>query len=163
MKHLILKTAAAAAVLTALTVTASQALPSASADDPLVSLSYLTGSYRTSLLSDVDVAVAAAKKQLTADFTAQTAALMDPVSTPAVNVENDFEILSLTSGQTAPVTAGGEALLVSGQASAAAAGLLDATTGAPVAKGTALETDHLYVASSDSSIQSVGTCQVLIK
>lgn len=163
MRHPLFKTAVAALALTALTATASLALPPVSADDPLISLSYLTGSYRTSLLSDVDVAVAAAKKQLTADFAAQTAALMNPAVTSPSAVRNDFETLNLTSGQTATVTAGGELLLVSGQATAAAAGLVDATAGAPVAKGTALLANHLYVASAGSSVESGASCQILIK
>lgn len=163
MRHPLFKTTVAALVLTALTVTASLALPPVSADDPLVSLSYLTGSYRTSLLSDVDVAVAAAKKQLTADFTAQTAALTDPTVTPPSTARNDFETLNLSSGQTTPVTAGGELLLVSGQATAATAGLVDATAGTPVAKGTALLANHLYVASAGSSVESGASCQLLIK
>lgn len=163
MKQLLFKTTAAALALTALAAAASFALPAASADDPLVSLSYLTGSYRTGLLSDVDVAVAAAKKQLSADFTAQAAALTNPSSTPPSAARNDFETLNLTSGQSAPVTAGGELLVVSGQATAAAAGLVDATAGAPVAKGTALLANHLYVASADSSVQSGESCQLLVK
>ena len=112
MKQLLFKTTAAALALTALAAAASFALPAASADDPLVSLSYLTGSYRTGLLSDVDVAVAAAKKQLSADFTAQAAALTNPSSTPPSAARNDFETLNLTSGQSTPVTAGGELLVV---------------------------------------------------
>ena len=41
MKQLLFKTTAAALALTALAAAASFALPAASADDPLVSLSYL--------------------------------------------------------------------------------------------------------------------------
>lgn len=163
MRHPMFKISMAALALTALTATASLALPPVSADDPLISLSYLTGSYRTSLLSDVDVAVAAAKKQLTADFAAQTAALKNPtVATPS-EARNDFETHNLTSGQTAAVTAGGELLLVSGEATAATAGLVDATSGAPVAKGTVLLANHLYVASAGSTVESGASCQILIK
>lgn len=163
MKHPLLQTAAAALALTALAAAASFALPDASADDPLVSLSYLTGSYRAGLLSDVDVAVAAAKKQLSADFTAQATALLNPESTPPDAVQNNYETLDLSGGQTTAVTAGGELLLISGQASAAAAGLVDATAGTPVAKGTALTENHLYVASADSSVQSGESCRLLVK
>ncbi len=163
MRHLLFKTTATALALTGLAIAASLALPSVSADDPLVSLSYLTGPYRSGLLSDVDVAVAAAKEQLSADFTAQTAALTFPSTTPPSSARSEFETLNLSSGQSAPVTAGGELLLISGQASAAAAGLVDATAGTPVAKGTALLANHLYVASADSSVESTASCQLLIK
>lgn len=163
MRHPLFKITAAALALTALVAAASLALPPVSADDPLISLSYLTGSYRAGLLSDVDVAVAAAKKEIAADFEYQTAALMNLTVTSPSAVENDFETLNLSGGQTAPVTAGGELLLVSGQASAASAGLVDVTAGTPVAAGTALLANHLYVASADCSVESGASCQLLIK
>lgn len=163
MKHVLFKTTLAALVLTVLTVAVSEALPPVSADDPLVSLSYLTGPYRDGLLSDVDVAVATAKKQITADFMAQTAALREIDLTPVSTARNDFEIMNLTAGQNTPLTAGGEVLLVSGEASASMAGLVDATEGKPVAKGTALLAHHLYVASADSAVQTDTSCQLLVK
>ena len=163
MRHLLFKITVAAFALACLIAAAPLALAPVSADDPLVSLSYLTGSYRAGLLSDVDVAVAAAKKQLSSDFTDQIAAFANPSSTPPSSARNDFETLHLSGGQSTPVTAGGELLLVSGEASAASAGLVDATAGTPVAKGTALLENHLYVASADCSVESGTSCQILVK
>lgn len=163
MKRILFKTAIAALGLAALTVCASRALPPAAADDPLVSLSYLTGSYRTGLLSDVDVAVAAAKKQLTADFTAQTASLANPTAAVPATAQSDYKAVALGAGQSAVVKAGGEVLVVSGQPTAAGAGLVDATTGTAVAKGGALAENHLYIASAECPVQAGGECKLLIK
>ncbi len=163
MEHPLFQLTAAALALSALAVTAALPTGAVTDPDPLVSLSYLNGTYRDGLLSDVDVAVAAAKKQLSASFTshAEGLASVEPATPKAV--QNDYEALVLSAGQTASVRAGGELLLVSGKAAAAEAGLVDATEGAPVAKGAALKEDHLYIASAAASVQAAGSCSVLVK
>lgn len=102
------------------------------------------------------------EKQLSDDFTAQTAALAQLPEPVPDAVQNDFETVTLADGQSTPVSAGGELMLLAGQASASA-GLVDATTGTPVASGTALQLHHLYVAAADSSVSGGAGCQILLK
>lgn len=155
----------AAALALCLSVFAAAALlPDVRAtSDPLVSLSYLNGTYRTGLLASVDEKVAAAKKQLSADFSSQLAGLGSVQTETPAAPGSAYETRSMTAGQTALLSPGGELLLVSGSANAASAGLIDATDGAAVANGAALAANHLYLASASASVQAAGDCQILIK
>jgi len=160
MRHPVWKLSAlslAAAILLA------AASPAPGASDPLVTLSYLTGPYRESVLSDVDATVAAAKRELTAEFTAQASAVAAAQPPAPAAAENDYRSASLSAGQSESLRAGGEALLLSGAAAAAGAGLVDATAGEPVAKGAALRANHLYVASAAVSIRTDSACSLLVR
>ncbi len=162
MKHSLPLAAALALSLSAFA--AAALLPDARASsDPLVSLSYLNGTYRAGLLASVDEAVAAAKKQLSADFSSQLASLGTVQTEVPAAPDNVYETRSMTAGQTALLSPGGELLLVSGSANAASAGLVDATDGAAVASGAALAVNHLYLASASASVQAADSCQILIK
>ncbi len=159
MKHPVWKLSALSLAMAVLCA----ASPAPGASDPLVTLSYLTGPYRQSVLSDVDATVAAARRELTAEFTAQAPAVAAAQPPTPEAAENDYRSAALQAGQSASLRAGGEALLLSGAAVAAGAGLVDATAGEPVAKGTALRANHLYVASAAVSIRADGGCSLLIK
>ena len=153
-----------AMVLTALLGLAAVAYGVDTSSDPLVSLSYLTGTYRTNLLSDVETAVNAESRSLSESFSQQVEALQSAVGAQTVEpAENDFAVRELTSGQTISVAAGGEVLLLSGSASAVGAGLTDATAGSSVYAGGSLTVNHLYVAGSDCTIQASGAVRLLIK
>ncbi len=134
------------------------------ASDPLVTLSYLTGTYKSNLLSEVNTAIAAKQRQLSQEFSQQAdelkAAIAKTTVTPA---ENDFKTVTLSAGQTVQVSAGGEALLLSGAASAREAGLTDVTAGSGVIAGGALAVNHLYVSAGDCTIQASGSAKLLVK
>lgn len=153
-----------AMVLTALLGLAAVAYGVNTSSDPLVSLSYLTGTYRTNLLSDVDTAVNAESRALSEAFSKQVSDLKTAVGAQtAVPAENDFAVRELSSGQTLSVSAGGEVLVLSGSVSAVGTGLTDATAGSSVYVGGSLSVNHLYVAISDCTIQASGAAKLLVK
>ena len=163
-KSLMIKIVAAASVITAVLVLSAAVYGTGTASDPLVSLSYLTDTYRSDLLSDVNTAVAAQQKQLSSEFSAQVSALTSSLATTTPSaVENDFQVVNLTSGQTTSVAAGGEVLFLSGTATVDAAGLTDTTSGGQVAAGGALTANHLYVASGACVIHASANAKLLVK
>lgn len=134
------------------------------ASDPLVTLSYLTGTYKNNLLSEVNTAIAAKQRQLSQEFSQQASDLKSAIAKTSVTpVENDFETVTLSAGQTVSVSAGGEVLLLSGAASAKGAGLTDVTAGSGVAAGGALSVNHLYVSAGSCTIQASGSAKLLVK
>lgn len=158
---LLIKLLAAALALTALAGLAGAA---GTAEDPLVSLSYLTGTYRDNLLADVDTAVAAQGRTLTAAFSEQVSAVTAALNAqPAQAAENDYETVALSAGQTVSVAAGGEVLLLSGAATVGGTGLTDATAGTAVAVGGALTANHLYVAAADCVVTAGGSVSLLVR
>ena len=153
-----------AMVLTALLGLAAVAYGVNTSSDPLVSLSYLTGTYRTNLLSDVETAVNAESRTLSESFSKQISDLKSAAGgQTAAPAENDFQVKELSSGQTVSVAAGGEVLVLSGSASAVGAGLTDATAGNSVYVGGSLTANHLYVAASDCTIKAAGAVKLLVK
>lgn len=162
--RIFMKILVTAMVLTALLGLAAVAYGVNTSSDPLVSLSYLTGTYRTNLLSDVETAVNAESRTLSEDFSKQISDLKSAVGAQAATpAENDFEVRELSSGQTVSVSAGGEVLVLSGSASAVEAGLTDATAGSSVYAGGSLSVNHLYVAVSNCTIKASGAVKLLVK
>lgn len=163
-KHLWIKLSAAALAITAILGVTAVASGVNTASDPLITLSYLTGTYKTNLLSEVDTAVAAKQRQLSQEFSKQAEALKAGIAAPApAPVENDFEAVTLSAGQSVSLPAGGEALMLSGSAEAGAAGLTDTTAGSAVLSGGALTVNHLYVAADACTIRASGSAKLLIK
>ena len=166
MKHnrIFMKILVTAMVLTALLGLAAVAYGANTSSDPLVSLSYLTGTYRTNLLSDVQTAINAESRTLSEDFSQQISELKSAVGAQTVTpAENDFAVQEMAAGQTITVSAGGEVLVLSGSASAVGAGLTDATAGSSVYAGGSLSVNHLYVAASDCTIKASGAAKLLVK
>ena len=162
--RIFMKILVTAMVLTALLGLAAVAYGANTSSDPLVSLSYLTGTYRSNLLSDVETAVNAESRTLSDSFTKQVSDLKSAVGSQTVEaVENDFTTKELSSGQTVSVAAGGEVLVLSGSLTAVDAGLTDATAGSSVYAGGSLTANHLYVAASNCTIKASGTAKLLVK
>ena len=128
--------------------------------DPLISLSYLTGKFRTAILGDV---------QKTADDTAQkmqqqidSRAAQLTVSDPSAAASATHQTVSLKAGETLQVAQGSELLLLSGGATADANGLTDATAGSAVSAGGALTVNHLYLATQTVTVTASESMQALI-
>ena len=134
------------------------------ASDPLVSLSYLTGTYRTNLLKDVEADIQAESQKLSSNFSQQVSDLKGTMSGQTVTAEeNDFSTHSLTAGQQFTVQAGGEVLVLSGTVKAVGSGLTDVTAGTAVSAGGSLTANHLYVAGADCVLEATGTAKLLAK
>ncbi|MGO5114961.1 hypothetical protein ACTQ33_07990 [Candidatus Avoscillospira sp. LCP25S3_F1] len=134
------------------------------ASDPLVSLSYLTGTYRTNLLKDVEADIQAESQKLSSSFSQQVSELKGTMSGQTVTAEkNDFSTQSLTAGQQFTVRTGGEVLVLSGSVKAVGSGLTDVTAGTAVSAGGSLTANHLYVAGADCVLEATGTAKLLVK
>lgn len=134
------------------------------ASDPLVSLSYLTGTYRTNLLKDVEADIQAESQKLSSSFSQQVSDLKGTMNGQTVTAEkNDFSTQSLTAGQQFTVRTGGEVLVLSGTVKAVGSGLTDVTTGTAVSAGGSLTANHLYVAGADCVLEATGTVKLLAK
>lgn len=163
-KNLFVKVLAAAAILTLILGLSAVVYGANTSSDPLVTLSYLNGTYKSGLLAEVNTAVAAKQKQLSAEFSEQASGLSAGASSSKTEVAaNDYETVTLTSGQSVSLLAGGEVLFLSGSATVDTAALTDATAGNAVAAGGALTANHLYVASGDCAIQASGNVKFLVK
>lgn len=134
------------------------------ASDPLVTLGYVNGTYKTNLLGEVDAAIATKQRTLTSDLSAQISQLEQSLHTqnPAP-AANDFTATTLTAGKTFPVSAGSEVLFLSGSATAGNAAMTDTTAGTVLVTGGAMAANHLYVAIGDSTIKATGDVKFLIK
>lgn len=134
------------------------------ASDPLVSLSYLTGTYRTNLLKDVEAEVQEESQKLSSSFSQQVSDLEETMGGHTVTAaKNDFSTQSLAAGQKVTVSAGGEVLVLSGSVKSVGSSLTDTTAGTAVTAGSALSANHLYVAGADCVIEATGAAKLLVK
>ena len=134
------------------------------ASDPLVSLSYLTGTYRTNLLKDVEADIQAESQKLSSSFSQQVSDLKGTMNGQTVTAEkNDVSTQSLTAGQQFTVRTGGGVLVLSGAVKGVGSGLTAVTTGTAVSAGGSLTANHLYVAGADCVLEATGTAKLLAK
>ena len=154
-------------LVAALVITVAAGLAAAVNDtssDPLVSLSYLTGTYRDNLMADVRTAIAAESRELSTAFAQQTSDLQAALgSQSASSAVSDYRTVSLSAGETVSVSAGGEVLMLSGAATVAGAGLSDVTAGTPVYAGGSLAANHLFLATADCVITASGSASLLVR
>ena len=118
--------------------TVAYAATAGSADDPLVTKSYLDGPFLEQIRSLVDRTVDARKAEL-------EAAQGQGGATAAGNV---FTVVTLSRGQTLVGDVGCEVMLRVGSATCSASdgvGLIDTTAGTVLGNGGALVTNHLYM------------------
>jgi len=163
LKKPILKILAAALILVMLAGLIAVAAGADTASDPLVTLSYLTGTYKKNLLSEVNTAIAAGQKSLSADMSAQITGLQGSLAAenPAAAVTT-FKTVTLASGKSVSVAAGAQVLFLSGSAKAESVGLSDSTDGSSPAAGAALTVNHLYFAGGGNRITATGETKMLV-
>lgn len=132
------------AVLLCAGITAYAVTNYGSRDDPLITKSYLDSVVQPQLEKELQEQVNAAEQELRS------------------SVPGEFTELTLKAGQRISCTLGGELLLRSGSASAVGA-LADTTEGSTAAGGSAVKTNHLYLAAEDGSGFSLsGAATVLV-
>lgn len=129
-KNWVLRLAAAAALCGVLMTTAFAA-EAGSAQDPLVTLSYLNETFMNTIMARVDEKIAARGGQTSGASTAAT-----------------FTVVTLSNGQTLTGDIGCEVMLRVGGAvcvTPSAPGLIDETTAGTLNNGGALVQNHLYM------------------
>ncbi len=130
--------------------------------DPLISLSYLDGIFKTDLLSAVSDTIDAEVEALDGELTKKINGVRDAIDN-VPSPSSTHSTVSVPSGSNYAVSAETEFLLLSGSAKAKEAGLLDVTTGLTVAQGEALLENHLYIAVSRTEILADSAAKLLVR
>ena len=159
---------AAAAVCVCFLLTAAYAANTGAGgqNDPLVTLSYLSGTYTNQVKTMVDQAVNERKAEMEQSLNNILAGQGGTgTSTGAGSV---FTVVTLTQGQTLVGDVGCEVMLRIGTAvcsSSDSVGLIDTTAGSVLGNGQALVTNHLYMVtiSTRSVTATSGTVKVLAR
>ena len=133
-------------------------------DDPLISLSFLTGTYKTELLAD-------AKTQIDTQVTRAESALEDQLDdlTRAAGRQGSgdtitgYDRLPVQAGETVRFDTGSELLLLSGSATVDAGSLTDTTGGYVCAPGAVLEENHLCVGLNGGSIRIDTAAELMLR
>lgn len=129
-------------------------------NDPLVTLSYLTETFRTSLLEEVRKLAESAVEQVNAAADERARKLTPPPPLPAANATHENR--ELAAGEEYTVSAGNELMLLSGAAQVDSAGLTDATAGTAVAAGETLAVCHLYTAVFDTTVTATEAALLMV-
>jgi hypothetical protein len=133
-------------------------------NDPLVTLSYLNETFLPQLVSQVEDKAAARQSELTTAFTAQVAQYQEEVESAGGGTSetggSTYTLVSLSRGQTMTLDLGCEVLLRVGTATVNCGSdpaLVDVSTGGTLNKGSALEKNHLYMATmTDRVVTATG-------
>lgn len=127
-----------------------------SANDPLITLSYINQTVRPALKSDIDTAAASAKADLSARFDSQItnfSSAMDAKIAASGGASSGsgetFAVVTLTNRQVIRCQPGTEILVRTGNATAyggSSPRLVDSTSGSELsAAGAALKNNHMYI------------------
>lgn len=133
----ILRSSLLLAVSFVLMTTASWAAEAGSSGDPLVTLSYLNGTFMDSVMQRVEQKIAE-----------RTGQAYEPASPSGSDSAASFTVVTLSEGQVLTGDVGCEVMLRIGTASCVSSstpGLIDETTAAVLNNGGALVTNHLYM------------------
>lgn len=133
-----------------------------SSDDPLISLSYLTGSYKQELLQqaqtqiDEEVANAAWELEAQLDAVARAAGEQESAGTTG------FWRTSIGAGESVVFQAGTEVLILSGTVVIDSGSLTDSTAGVVCGPGEMLTANHLYIGLNGGSLHVDTTVDLMI-
>lgn len=156
---------AVTAVCVCVLLTTAYAANAGSANDPLVTMSYLSGTFAKQVQTMVDQAVSQRKTEMEQ---ALDKLLANGGQTTPSGSGSVFSVVTLTQGQTLVGDVGCEVMLRIGSAtcgSSDSVGLIDTTGGSVLGNGQALVTNHLYMVtiSTRSVIATSGTVKVLAR
>lgn len=164
------KIAAAAACLCFLCTVAyaANAGSAGSSADPLITLSYLNGTFAKQVQTMVDESVAARKTEMEQALDKLLAGGGSQSGAPSQGGGSVFAVVTLSQGQTLVGDVGCEVMLRIGAAvcgSTDSVGLIDTTEGGNLPSGGALAANHLYMVtiSTRSVTASSGTVKLLVR
>lgn len=135
--------------------------------DPLITLSYLSGTYTQQVKTMVDEAVTARKAEMEQSLRSLLAGSGGTITTPGTG-NGVFSVVTLTQGQSLVGQVGCEVMLRIGTASCVSedsVGLIDTTSGSVLGNGQALAVNHLYMVTiAPRSVRATsGTVKVLAR
>lgn len=164
--------AAAACVCFLLTVAHAASSGSAgSSNDPLVTLSYLNGTFAKQVQAMVNDAVTARKTELEQALSAAASGNGSVPTNPGSSAASGgavFSVVTLSRGQVLTGDVGCEVMLRVGSATCGSpdtVGLIDTTSGDNLTNGGSLVTNHLYMITIDgrSVTAATDTVKVLVR
>ncbi len=132
------------------------------ASDPLVSLGYLNGSYRSSILSELNEKLRAALATHTEKLNKQ----IEAVGTAAnrqQNVQPTHTTVTIAASTSYTAPSGSEFLVLSGVLDCGSPTLTDTAAGTRLSAGELLNVNHLYVATASTVLRASETAQILIR
>jgi len=139
-------------------------------DDPLITLSYLTGIFRPQIMDEVSKAEQEASQRFdsrVAELEAQLEAGGGGSSATATGTADSFSVVTLTMDQTLVCSVGTEIMLRIGSASGTGSepALVNYTSGAPLSSGTELTANHMYLVTLEGNglTATADTVRVLIR
>jgi hypothetical protein len=130
--------------------------------DPLISLSYLEGVFKTQLVGKVQETIDDELGSIRTELTRKINGVRNSMAGQS-GTATTHNTQTLSKNSSYAVSNGAELLLISGSATVEGAGLTDITTGAAVTEGMALEENHLYVATGRVLIRTEDTAKLLIR
>lgn len=142
-------------ILPACAVLAVAALAAGGAEDPLASLSYLTGAFTTSVDAQVDQRLNASDQALLAGAENGTLAAESADTWVEVRLKQG-DILQGGTGAGVMLLAGG------GQVTYSSGAVVDLTTGTEISSGSALQTGHRYLVAEDTSAMFIITTKTAV-
>ena len=130
--------------------------------DPLVSLSYLNGTFKTQILSQVQSVIDTESAKLDSKLLqringVKTASVTQSVPTATHTSAN------IAANASYIVPGGSEFVFLSGTAVTSASGLTDLTDGTAVAAQGELQINHLYSSASSVTIRATAASRILIR
>ena len=137
-----------------------------SANDPLVTLSYLNEGYLKSVMDKVDAAITARNTTVSAEIDRKIA--KEGGGSVSTAAGASFTLVTLNQGQTLLLDLGSEVLLRVGTANCVAAstpGLIDVTGAGSINNGAALVKNHLYMATIEERglLATAATVKVMVR
>lgn len=126
-----------------------------SADDPLITLSYLNEKFKTDLMTEIDSQIKARGDEITAKIDASLTG-GDGAAAPS----DAFKVVTLSTGQTLTLTEGAELLVREGAAVIAGGSLANTTTGVSETIGAPALINNMYLATSAGSGVTAGAAPV---
>ena len=127
-------------------------------EDPLISLSYLTGTYEKSLSEKITQAASAEGQKLSGKLDGYAAGASSQQSVSATHTK-----VEIPQGSSYVVPAGSEFLMLSGNVLTVAAGLTDTTDGVSVPASGVVSVNHLFVAGQSVTLTAAERTEILIR
>lgn len=128
-------------------------------DNPLVTLSYLTDTFKKSILAQTDSKLAAAQSTYEAKLEQKIQS-----SGNSGTITGAYSVVRMTNGQTLTLNTNCEVMLRSGTVQYSGNALMDTTSGGVLAQGSTVQKNHLYFSADGTVIlQATSSATVLIR
>lgn len=127
-------------------------------DNPLVTLSYLTDTFKKSILAQTDSKLAAAQSTYEAKLEQKIQSSGNSGTTIGA-----YSVVRMTNGQTLTLNKNCEVMLRSGTVQYSGNALTDTTSGSVLAQGSTVQKNHLYFFADGTAIlQATSSVTILI-